>query len=124
MKKTAVINIDILGISSASLCLIHCLILPLLTVIPLGISHNPYIDLMFALIGLWAITRSLKTAQLTAIIVLLASLSLIFLGILIDIIIHYHSNLILLGGLGMIVGHIMNFKNHKKNKCKIIAPLI
>jgi hypothetical protein len=114
MKKTPVINIDLLGISSASLCIIHCLILPLHTVILLGISHNPYIDLMFAIIGLWAITRIVKTAQLTTIIIHLTSIILIFLGILINILIHYHSNLILLGGLGMIVGHIMNFKNHKK----------
>jgi hypothetical protein len=69
---------------------------------------------MFAIIGLWAITRIVKTAQLTTIIIHLTSIILIFLGILINILIHYHSNLILLGGLGMIVGHIMNFKNHKK----------
>jgi hypothetical protein len=51
---------DILGISSKSLCLIHCLLLPLLTVLPIGLTHNPYIDLLFACVGLYAVINSIK----------------------------------------------------------------
>ncbi|MDN5479404.1 MAG: MerC family mercury resistance protein, partial [Chryseobacterium sp.] len=43
--------LDAVGISAAVLCLIHCIAFPLLMIIPLGISHNPYIDMAFLVIG-------------------------------------------------------------------------
>jgi|GEM_PF-5601353 len=39
--------LDAVGISAAVLCLIHCIAFPLLMIMPLGISHNPFIDLTF-----------------------------------------------------------------------------
>lgn len=113
MKKTTLFNMDILGISSASLCLVHCLLLPLLTVLPFGLAHSPYIDLSFAVVGLWAIVKIIKNATLVVIMVLLFSITLIFLNILIDIFLDFHTNLLLIGGIGMIIGHIFNYKNHK-----------
>ena len=64
MKKTTTPFYDILGISSATICLVHCLVFPLLTILPLGLSHNPIIDLLFATIGLFAIFKIIKKSSL------------------------------------------------------------
>ncbi|RTY88356.1 MerC family mercury resistance protein [Flavobacterium sp. RSP15] len=114
MKKLSISSIDLLGISSAGLCLIHCLVLPLLTILPFGVSHNPYIDLLFALTGLWAVLRLIKTATFRIIVIFLLSISLILLSVLIDIFLDLHTNLLIIGGIGMILGHLLNYKNHKK----------
>ena len=61
MKKQLSHSLDFLGISSATLCLIHCVLFPLLALIPVGISHNHWIDLLFVMIGLYAVVKILKT---------------------------------------------------------------
>ena len=104
---------DILGISSAGLCLVHCLIFPLLSILPLGLSHNPYIDLVFATVGLWAVLNIIKKASLLVSLLLLTSISLILLSVFIDGFLDYHTNLMIIGGIGMILGHLTNYSNHK-----------
>jgi hypothetical protein len=113
MKKTTPFSMDILGITSAGLCLAHCLIFPLLTILPLGLSHNPYIDLLFGLIGLFAVLKIIKRANLRVTILLLVSITLIIMSVLVEIFLNYHSNLLITGGIGMIIGHLLNYKSHK-----------
>ncbi|OHT46589.1 MULTISPECIES: MerC family mercury resistance protein [Flavobacterium] len=113
MKKTTTPFYDILGISSAAICLVHCLIFPLLTILPLGISHNPFIDLTFASIGLIAIVKIIKKSSLLVAITLILSISLIWISILSEMILDVHLDLIFIGGIGMIIGHLLNYKNHK-----------
>ncbi|MDL2144098.1 MerC domain-containing protein [Flavobacterium tructae] len=113
MKKTTTPFYDILGISSAAICLVHCLIFPLLTILPLGISHNPFIDLTFASIGLIAILKIIKKSSLLVAITLILSISLIWISILSEMILDVHLDLIFIGGIGMIIGHLLNYKNHK-----------
>lgn len=114
MKITKNKSFDVLGISSAGICLIHCLIFPLLTVIPLGLSHNHYIDLIFALIGLFAISRIKNLNEHKTIkYILWTSISLILLSVLLDILFHFHSPFIYFGAIGLIIGHLMNYKKHK-----------
>jgi len=106
--------LDAVGISAAVLCLIHCIVFPLLLVIPLGISHNPYIDLTFLLIGavvVYRITRTMKNPRLQ--FLFWASLLLISVSVLPDLIFEVHIPLIYLGAAGLITGHVINFKNHK-----------
>lgn len=115
MKTVKNKTYDWLGISSAGICLIHCLGFPLLTVIPFGLSHDHYIDLLFALIGLIAILRIRNLRQHKNVqYILWASISLIFLSVFMDMLFHFHSPLIYMGATGLIVGHILNFKNHKQ----------
>ena len=52
MKTSSTIKYDIIGLSSASICLLHCLLFPLLTFIPIAIEHV-FIDAFFALIGVF-----------------------------------------------------------------------
>ncbi|WDF59678.1 MerC domain-containing protein [Flavobacterium sp. KACC 22758] len=114
MKKTTSSFYDILGISSASICLIHCLIFPILTILPLGISHNPIIDLVFASIGLFAILKITKKSNLLVSSILIVSMCLIWISILTDIFLEIHLDLIYFGGIGMITGHLINYKLHRK----------
>ncbi len=114
MKTNISKSLDYIGISTATLCLVHCLVFPLFAIIPLGVSHNHWIDLLFALIGLFAVVKILKTnVQKHIKLILLISISFILLSIIYTIITHKHSVVMYLGGIGMIIGHLLNFKNHK-----------
>jgi hypothetical protein len=66
-KKIALL--DILGISSASLCMAHCFISPLLTFIPFGLRQDYLIDLGFALVSLWVVIRIIRNANLVVIFI-------------------------------------------------------
>lgn len=104
---------DLLGISAAGLCLIHCLLFPLLMVLPMGISHNAYIDLCFLSIGIWPVYRVIKENPPVYLKVwLIGSLTLIGVSVLLDILFHIHSVLIYMGAAGLITGHFTNFKLH------------
>ncbi|CAD0001856.1 MULTISPECIES: MerC domain-containing protein [Flavobacterium] len=114
MKKTATPFYDILGLSTATICLVHCLIFPLLTILPFGLNHNPVIDLLFALIGVFAIFKIIKKSSVLVSSILVVSMSLIWISILGEMIFEIHIDLIYLGGIGMIIGHLLNYKLHKK----------
>ncbi len=114
MKKITSSFYDILGISSATICLVHCLIFPLLTILPLGLSHNPIIDLLFALIGLFAVFKITKKSTLLVSSILIVSMGLIWISILTDLFLEIHLDLIYFGGIGMIIGHLINYKLHRK----------
>lgn len=106
--------LDYIGISAALLCLIHCIIFPLLMIIPLGISHNPYIDLMFLLVGatvVFRITKNIGSRWLK--FLFWGSIVLIGISIGLDFIFHIHSELIFAGAAGLIIAHFINFKKHK-----------
>ncbi|TDO83962.1 MerC mercury resistance protein [Flavobacterium chryseum] len=113
MKKSTTSLYDILGISSATICLVHCLVFPLLTILPLGLSHNSFIDLFFATIGLFAILKIIKKSNLLVAAILIVSISLIWISVLIEIILDIHLDLIFIGGIGMIIGHFLNYRFHK-----------
>lgn len=114
MKKQITTTLDLLGISSATLCLIHCLVFPLISIIPIGFSHNHWIDLIFAAIGLFAVVKILKTnTSLYIKIILTTSMTIIFLSIVLTIFFDYHSSILYFGGIGMIIGHLLNFRHHK-----------
>lgn len=106
--------LDAVGISAAVLCLIHCIVFPLLLIVPLGISHNPYIDLVFLLIGavvVFRITKKIEKQWLKFLFWI--SLALISISILADFLFEVHLPLIYMGAAGLITGHLINFKNHK-----------
>ncbi|MEF9478215.1 MerC domain-containing protein [Chryseobacterium sp. 1B4] len=106
--------LDAVGISAAVLCLIHCIVFPLLLIVPLGISHNPYIDLAFLCIGAVVVFRVTKKIEKRWLKILFwTSVSLISISILTDILLEIHVPLIYIGTAGLITGHLINFKNHK-----------
>ena len=102
---------DLLGISAATLCLIHCLIFPLLIIIPIGISHNPYIDLAFLAIGTIIAYKICKSADNKLLIFLFVfSLLAILISIILDFVYHIHLPLIYVGSAGLITAHIINHR--------------
>ncbi|WP_426478678.1 MerC domain-containing protein [Chryseobacterium sp. CBSDS_008] len=106
--------LDAVGISAAVLCLIHCIVFPLLLIVPLGIAHDPYIDLAFLCMGaivVFRVTKKMENRRLK--LLFWISVSLIFISVLTDLLFEIHSPLIYLGAAGLITGHIINFKNHK-----------
>lgn len=106
--------LDAVGISAAVLCLIHCVVFPLLMIIPLGISHNPYIDLAFLIIGagvVYRVTKNIASSWLK--LLFWSSIILISISVLADLIFEIHIPLIYAGAAGLITGHIINFKNHR-----------
>ncbi|WP_166921343.1 MerC domain-containing protein [Flavobacterium poyangense] len=113
MKKTTTSIYDILGISSATVCLVHCLIFPLLAIMPLGLSHDPFIDLVFVVIGLYAVLKIIKKTSLLVSAILIVSLTLIWINVLTEIFLEIHLNVIFIGGVGMIIGHFLNYRAHK-----------
>jgi hypothetical protein len=115
MKNTTTKPYDILGISSATLCLSHCIVFPILTIVPFGLCDSTFIDSLFASIGMFVVSKVLMSNATTTVKYILGiSILTIILSVVLDLIFHLHTELILIGGLGMIVGHILNFKNHKK----------
>lgn len=120
MKKTTTPIYDILGISSATICLVHCLIFPLLTIVPLGLSHNPIVDLFFAIIGLFAVSKIIKNSGLLIASIFVVSMALIWISVLAEIVLEIHLDLIFIGGLGMIIGHLLHYKSHKNKIIKTV----
>lgn len=109
LKPTSVL--DILGISSATICMAHCLIFPLLTIIPLGLLHNQWIDIAFACIGMFVVSKIILSNTLIKVKIILGiSIILIVIGVILELLINVDYYLILIGGCGMIIGHILNFK--------------
>ena len=106
--------LDTIGISAAALCLIHCLVFPLLLLLPLGLSHNPFVDLVFLIIGavvVYRITRDPNIGRIRYLFWL--SIGLISVSVFADLIWETHLPLIYAGAVGLTSGHIINFKNHR-----------
>ena len=93
-------NLDMLGMGTAIVCLIHCLFLPVLLAIPLGKWHNAYLDLVFLLIGALVVFRVTKVVEYPWLRYLFwAAIVLIGLSISLDLIFDVHSPLIYFGAV-------------------------
>ncbi|WP_347218349.1 MerC domain-containing protein [Chryseobacterium sp.] len=106
--------LDAVGISAAVLCLIHCIVFPLLLIIPIGISHNPYIDMGFLAIGtlvVYRLTKQIVNRRLK--LLFWISIGLIAISVAADFIFEVHLPLIYAGAAGLITAHLINFKSHK-----------
>ena len=114
MKSDTTQPYDILGISSATLCLLHCTIFPMLTILPFGFSDNSIIDIIFAVVGVLIVLRVIRSNATTTVKYILAlSIAAITLNVLAELLFNINLHLILVGGVGMITGHSLNYKSHK-----------
>lgn len=113
MKKQSTIVFDLLGISSATLCLIHCLVFPLLTILPMGFTGNHYLDLFFAFISFCVVVKIIfSTSPLLVKVLLSCSIITVIVGVILEAFLAINSPLVLIGGIGMIIGHLINYKSH------------
>ncbi|MBT0607365.1 MerC family mercury resistance protein [Aequorivita echinoideorum] len=105
---------DLAGMGAALLCLIHCLLLPLLLIVPFGITDNPYIDMGFLFLGAFPVYRVLSgNATRLVKMTLLISFILIAVSIVVDLIFHMHTGLIYVGAFGLITGHFLNYRSQR-----------
>ena len=112
IKPTSIL--DILGISSATICLVHCLIFPILTILPFGIQNNHWVDLAFCSVGLFVVSKIILSDALIKVKLILGiSIITVVFGVVLEILFDKDYWLILIGGLGMIVGHFLNFRSTK-----------
>lgn len=105
---------DMIGVYAAFLCLIHCVLAPVLFLLPLGFSHNPIIDISFLTIGIFPVIKVMRSAAPLYIKVLLAiSWVAVLVSVLLESVFHQESVLIFFGAGGLITGHLINYSNHK-----------
>ena len=116
MKKSSSIILDILGISSATLCLIHCIFFPIITILPLGLCHNHWVDLFFACIGMFVVSKIILSNAIRLVkIILFVSICMVTTGVILESQCGINTNLVIIGGVVMITGHYLNYKSHSKN---------
>lgn len=115
-QNKKMVTYDILGISSALLCLIHCLIFPLIIIIPFRFSDDYIIDTFFAVIGMFVVAK-IVMSKASKIVKIILGISILFVivSVVLEIIYKTHFDLIFVGGIGMIIGHLLNFVGHNKN---------
>lgn len=109
--------LDTIGISAATLCLLHCIVFPLLMVLPFGITHSGLIDLLFLVIGILIVySLSKRTSNQLLLFLFWLSLAFISVSVFADLFFEIHLPFIYIGAVGLIIGHIINFKNHKHSR--------
>ncbi len=115
MKKKSTSVLDILGISSAGLCMIHCLLFPVLSILPFAFQNNHWIDVGFACIGMFVVSKIVRTETTNSVkIILTMAICLVIIGVFIEIMWKINNQMVLIGGLTMIIGHILNYRSHSK----------
>lgn len=108
---------DVFGIISSSLCIIHCLAMPILIATGVGFLSNDWVSYLFLLLSFLSISKvSYVNTSRKNIFILWFS----FLGLLIITFLHdtyeWMHTLSYFFALGIIIGHILNIK--QCNTCK------
>lgn len=117
LRNKSIIFLDILGISSASLCMVHCLIFPILSVFPFGFSNTYWIDIFFACISMFVVSKIiLSNTSILVKTILSISILIIISGVVLELLFAIATPLVVIGGAGMILGHMLNFNTHKHLK--------
>ena len=113
MRFTAQTLYNFLGLSSATLCLLHCLLVPILSIVPLKFFDSVWIDILFCSIGMIAVSKIIMArASKLVKLILICSIFIVIVSVMIEIVFEVHSEGMLLGGIGLLIGHFLNYKNH------------
>lgn len=117
MKENSTAIYDVLGISSATLCLIHCIVFPILSILPLGLFDNTIIDLTFAIFGILICLKILTSnAKHNVKVIFSISIFLLVLSSVLTLVFRIPNEIVIVGGFGMICGHLLNFRNSRSNR--------
>ena len=105
---------DIIGVYVAFFCLIHCILTPVLFLIPMGLFHNPVIDLSFLAMGFIPVVKVVQSkSSIYLKLLIAASWTLVAAAIAFEVFLNQETPLIYFGTAGLITGHLLNYKNHK-----------
>lgn len=105
---------DVIGISSATLCVIHCLITPILMVLLSQITWWHEFSYFFLLISFFAAYESSKKSITNPYLYLIwVSFFVLLISVIFEEDFSYLHELSYLASAGLIIGHILNIKHCK-----------
>lgn len=114
MKWKSLTSADALGVFSAGMCMIHCLVFPLFTLLPLEKTHNFWVDAILGGLSIGLAIKAMKKTNLVSVrLLFLVSILLLVFGLVIEGITLQHAQGLFWGGGGLIIAHCIHFKTHK-----------
>lgn len=114
LKKN--LRTDLLGITSASLCVLHCLLMPVLLALSVHLEWLEMFCYLFIALGIYSVYFSTKNGTSTPIkTVMWLSSGVLFLAVLLEERVPWLSPLTYVAAAGLITGHILNIKCSKKH---------
>lgn len=115
MKVEILRRYDFLGVSSATLCLLHCLMVPFLSLVSISNSSSIWIDLFCCFMGLLAVYKIVRHTDSKRVqYILIASIVVVISSISIELLYQLHNEGVLIGGIGLLIGHTAHIKTHSK----------
>ncbi|MCZ8145919.1 MerC family mercury resistance protein [Flavobacterium sp.] len=114
MNWKSLTSTDAFGVYSAGLCMIHCLVFPLITLLPLENTHNFWVDAILGGSSIGLAIKAMKKSTLVSVrLLFLVSILLLLFGLILEGITLHHAQGLLWGGGGLIIAHSIHFKTHK-----------
>lgn len=114
MKVETLKRYDFLGVSGAALCLVHCLLVPFLSLVSIS-SSSIWIDLFCCFIGLLAVHKIVRHTDSKRVqYILIASIVIVISSVTVELIFQLHNEGVLIGGIGLLIGHTTHIKIHSK----------
>ncbi len=106
---------DFLGLTSASLCMVHCAVTPFLSAILVNVEWLPMAAYLFFGISLYAVLEATKYSQnLIIVLSLWICLGFLLLSIIFEEDFEFMHYFNYAASLGLVVGHILNIRDCKK----------
>lgn len=124
MKKNAH-NYDLIGVLSAALCLLHCLVTPLLLGASGFLGLSGVLCYAFAALGVWAafhVTRGDVPLYLKLLI--RGNMGLLILAIFLESFLHIGHTLVYISAIGLLIGHSINFALKHAPRSRAHRPLV
>lgn len=121
-------TVDSYGAALSSLCMVHCLALPLagLVALPIVGHHSPLEEILHPLILLLALplaatafVRARRIQNWASMVALVSGATLITLSFPLEVLLQGgETGMTFLGGLSLVVGHVGNLRCTKDSTCK------
>lgn len=107
---------DLVGITSAVLCLIHCLATPILIAVSVSFSWLHGLCYLFLLIGIYVGHISTKRSPIWLRIIIWSSLFVMFMSIVFEDAFDQSIYLNYVSAAGLVIGHGINYLNTRKDE--------
>jgi len=112
-KVTSYSKSDILGMTSAALCAVHCLAMPILIAVSLTYRWLDGLCYIFLAIGVYAAYRATKCSPLWLKVIIWGSLVMMLTSILLESVSPISVVLNYIAAAGLITGHYINYRQTK-----------
>ena len=134
IKRISSQSADLIGISASVLCLIHCLVFPVLISAGFIFGHDDHaghdhvhahvhwhwMDFLFVALAIWAVISAVKSTQSRNIkIALWLAVTIFSVGVLLHDVFSWMIFVSLIASVALVIIHIVNWKFHRK--CNVIV---